>query len=368
MNLRALLDTIGRGPFLVKNRGLRYTYNHYYNLLHFQLYSSKNPLLVKLLYWLEPYPSYLEVEATTRCNLKCIMCEHTYWNEPARDLSFEEFKGLIDQFLGLKWIAFTGIGENFLNKDFMKMYRYLKSKWKGILIELYDTFYFIDEKIARELIQEIGLTRVLASIDGATKGTYEKIRVGSNFERVTSNVKRFIEIKRELSSPLPEIIFHYIISKANIHEVPQYVEYVKSLGGEDIFFTAMLHSFEEVKELVTEVPKEVIREAEKRGKELGVHITWNEDVPEQKPPISKCTEWTMPFIYVTGHVQPCCAAQEANRRPVQKEQSLGNVFEKSFKEIWNSGKYRNLRRMLAKGKVPAQCRDCPIYDTGRGRS
>ena len=38
------------------------------------------------------------------------------------------------------------------------MYRYLKSRWKGVLIELYDTFYFIDDEVARELIQEIGLT------------------------------------------------------------------------------------------------------------------------------------------------------------------------------------------------------------------
>ena len=66
----------------------------------------------------------MEIEVTTRCNLKCIICEHTYWDEPNRDMSFEQFKGIVDQFPKLKWIGLTGIGESFINKDFMKMLRY----------------------------------------------------------------------------------------------------------------------------------------------------------------------------------------------------------------------------------------------------
>ncbi len=69
----------------------------------------------------------------------------------------------------------------------------------------------------------------------------------------------------------------------------------------------------------------------------------------------------MPFIFVTGHVIPCCAENEANAREFQKKTSMGNVFKQSFREIWYGEKYRSLRKMLREGKVPPPCVNCPIY-------
>ncbi|OFV67074.1 MAG: Radical SAM domain protein [Candidatus Syntrophoarchaeum butanivorans] len=352
---------IKRLIFLLRNKGFRWTYNY----IHFStLYMTKNPLLIKLLQWLEPYPSYIEVEITTKCNLKCIMCEHTYWDEPSRDMSFEDFKKIVDQFPKLKWIGLTGIGESFLNKDFIKMLRYVKSK--GIYVELYDTFYFIDENNAKELIK-LGVDKLILSFDAATKETYEKIRVGSDFDRVVNNLKNFIRLKNEMNSHFPEMEFHYIISRANVHEVPDYIELIRSLVPDtpEIFFTRMLHEFEETKDLFVEIPQEIVEHAEAKARDLGVKISWNLDVPAVKPPINHCVAWYMPFIFVTGHVIPCCSGNEANQREFQKETSLGNVFEASFKEIWRGAKYKELRRKIRRGEVPEPCKNCCLYDVGR---
>jgi pyrroloquinoline quinone biosynthesis protein E len=297
------------------------------------------------------------------------MCEHTYWNEPNKDMSFEEFKSIIDQFPRLKWIGLTGIGESFINKDFMKMLRYVKSK--DIIVELYDNFYFINGEIANELI-EIEIDKIFASIDAATKETYEKIRVGSNFERVINNVSNMFKLKKQKNSYYPEIAFHYIINKYNIQEIPKYIELVHLITqGEcvTIQFTRMLHEFEEVKNLFVEVPVEIIQVAEDEAKKLGIRLVWNMDVPRIKPPISTCIEWSMPFIFVTGHVIPCCSGNEAGRRDFQKKTALGNVFKRSFKEIWYSEKYKNFRKMLRKGEVPLQCQNCCLYDVkGKGKN
>lgn len=361
MSSKLTLSNFKRLLFHLRNNGVKYTYN----IIHVGiLYGTKNPLLLKLLYWLEPYPPYLEIEVTTRCNLKCAMCEHTYWDEPDRDMSFEEFKGIIDQFPRLKWIGLTGIGESFINKDFMKMLRYVKSK--NIFVELYDTFYFIDEKIAKELI-ETRVDRLFVSIDAATEETYERIRVGSNFERVTNNVSNLFRLKREIKAYFPEVLFHYIVSKGNLNEIPQYIRLVHSLAkGENVAiqFTRMLHEFGEVENLFVEIPEEIIQAANGKASQLGVKVTWNADVPSVKPPVTKCTEWIMPFIFVTGHVIPCCSGNEAGHRDFQKETALGNVFEQSFKEIWHSEKYKTLRRMLRQGQVPLPCRNCCLYHTG----
>ncbi|MDO9464745.1 MAG: radical SAM protein [bacterium] len=364
MDLRLFLSKIKKLAFilayLLRRKGVKYTYN-YYHFLTF--WGRRNDFKRKLLYSLSPYPSYIEIEVTTRCNLRCIMCEHTYWNEPNRDMSFQEFKQIVDQFPKLKWIGLTGIGESFLNKDFIRMLKYVKSK--SIYVELYDTFYFIDKKIAKELI-EIEVDKIFVSLDAATKETYEYIRVGSDFEKVVNNVKNLFQLKREKNAFSPIVEFHYIISKANSQEVLPYIELVHSLINEkvNVQFTRMLHEFTDVSYLFTEVPEEIRQRIERRAKELGINVRWNADIPKVKPPITKCIEWTMPFIFVSGHVVPCCSGNEAGRRDFQKETALGNVFKTSFKEIWRSQNYKEFKGMLHRGEVPIQCRNCCLYDIG----
>ena len=100
------------------------------------------------------FPPFLEIEPTTICNFRCVCCEHTYWKEPAKNMTFEQFKKIFDQFGKPKWLGLTGIGSSYLNKDFHKMVRYAKSK--GTIVELMDHFaHFKDEGQIRELL-EIG--------------------------------------------------------------------------------------------------------------------------------------------------------------------------------------------------------------------
>jgi radical SAM protein with 4Fe4S-binding SPASM domain len=289
------------------------------------------------------------------------MCEHTYWDEPNRDMTFEEFKKIVDQFPKLKWIGLTGIGESFLNKDFMKMLEYVKSK--GIFVELYDTLLYVNESILKKLI-DLEIDKLFISIVGATRETYEKIMVNSNFERVMKNIRTLFRLKREMNAYFPEIEFHYIVTNLNLHEMLPFLEFVHSFGEPEIKirFTRMLHKFREVEQLFTEVPRNMVENILRRSKELNLIVEWNADVPQIKPPIHTCTAWIMPFIFVTGHVIPCCATNEANRREFQKKHALGNVFEKPFKEIWYGGKYEKFRKMLKEGKVPIQCKDCPLYE------
>ncbi len=313
-------------------------------------------------YFLPP-PRYMEIETTTRCGFKCLMCEHTYWKVPPMDMSFVQFKKVIDQFPTLKWIGMTGIGESFLNKDFVKMLKYVKSK--HIWVELFDPFFLIDEKIGKELIN-LGIEVMYVSLDGATKGTYEKIRVGSNFDTVIKNIRSFIKMKKERNSKYPRLIFHFIISKINIHEIEKYIELINSFGLEkpEILFTPVLHRYKEIDGLFTKVPEEIPKSVDKKAKELGVKITWNANVPKVLPSITKCFAWLMPFIFATGDVSPCCASNEQNEREFQVKNCFGNVFETPFKDIWNGKKFKEFRKQILGGEIPPICKTCTIYDTG----
>jgi MoaA/NifB/PqqE/SkfB family radical SAM enzyme len=232
------------------------------------------------------------------------------------------------------------------------------------LVELYDTFYFIDKKIAEELI-ELEIDIIFVSLDAATRETYERIRIGSSFDRVINNVRTMIKQREERNSVFPRLYFHFIVNKLNYQEIPQYIELVDSLSEHEKFriqISRMLHEFDQTRDLFMDVPDKIIKETEKKAKDAGIPVVWNLDVASNKKPIQQCVEWTMPFIFVTGHVIPCCSGNEAGRRDFQKATALGNVFEQSFKDIWYGEKYKKLRELLKQGKIPPACIDCCLYD------
>jgi len=354
-----------RAWMLYRLRGLRYVYNQWWLKTFYVPTDSKLALLLRLPYrWFPPYPTSIEIEASTACPFKCTICEHTYWDEPAKNMSFEQFKSIVDQLKDMKFIALTGIGENFLNRDFLKMYRYIKAKWPASYLEMYDNFYYITEDVAEKLL-DIGLEKTIISIEAATKETYEAIRVGSNFERVINNIRTFIEMKKRRNLYFPEVVFHFIINKANYQEIIPYMDMVKSLGGENIFFTNMLHRYPQVQHLYLqthEFPEHLKRQIFEKARRDELNISWNWDTAHKKKPMSGCTLWYQPFVYVTGHVVPCCAMNEGNMRDFQKQNSLGNVFEGGFRNVWYSDRFRSFRKNIAAGKVDPLCRDCPIFE------
>lgn len=354
------MNKLSRVLFLLKHKGLKSTYNKIYFYVSWAWIRGHTTICD---FYLKhpPYPKYIEVEVSTRCNLKCVMCEHTYWKEPAVDMTLSQFKNIIDQFPGLVWIGLTGIGESFINNDFLDMLDYVKKR--NITVELYDAFYYINPQVSKRLI-DLGIDQMFISLDAATKETYESIRVGSDYDKVISNIKYMFELKKKNNITFPELTFHYIILKSNLHEVLQYIDLVYSIAGTTapIQFSQMLHNHETVDHLFTVVPQETIDAIEHKANELGVEIHWNLDVPVDKPPMNRCVEWNMPFIFVNGDIIPCCASNESGNRDNQKKHKLGNIFKTPFKEIWNGKKYTALRNGLIKHKVTAACRNCCLYD------
>lgn len=352
---------LNRFKKMILYKGVKYTFNYFWFLVFYNSDFISEKIFRPLFPLSVFYPRYIEVEVSTLCNLRCKMCEHTYWKEKDQMMSFDQLKNIVDQFPKLKWIGLTGIGESFLNPDFSKMVDYVKKK--NLYLELYDSFSLINEKFAKGLI-EAGVDRMIVSIDAAAPETYEKIRAGAKFDQVIENIKRLKRLKKKMKAYYPEITFHYIVSKDNIDEILPFISLVKKIMGRQmtsIYFTAILHPFPEIKNMVVEVPDDLVEKANKKCHRLGIKVAWNRNVPGEKDPITKCNEWMMPFIFVDGTVVPCCAGNEANKRSFQRKTAMGNVFKTLFENIWNGPKYKALRKMIHEGKVPAACKYCTIY-------
>ena len=332
-----------------------------------QSYMTQVPSRIDRIFESNEFPTMLEVEVTTVCNLKCRICEHSYWSEKSQHMPFEKFKGILDQFPKVTWIGLTGIGESFMNPDFLDMVKLVKGR--GAYLELYDTFYFIDEKTANFLL-DVQCDKLIISLDAATAETYHKIRIGSDFQRVVGNLKRMFELKKRRGVSRMKLEFHFIVNSINIDEMVPFVRLAKEISKEEsprVLFTRMLHFYKETEDLFVEIPKHRKDEVLAVAKEIGVNVDWSADAVEDKPCCSKCTAWIMPFIFVTGEVIPCCAANEANSRARQKALSMGNIFETPMKEIWDNGKYTDLKNSLYKGKFPEVCQDCCVYKEGSHR-
>ena len=319
-----------------------------------------------------PYPKYIEIEMTSRCNKRCLICEHTYFKEPNIDLSFDDFKYLTDQF-DLKWVNLTGEGDAFLNKDYLKMIGYLKNR--GTSVYLVDSFDLINKNVSNELVK-MGVDGIYISMDGATRETYESIKVGCKYDRVINNIKSMLDVKKAYKSPIPEICFRYIVNKKNLHEMDDYVHVLNKLAtrkqwgdGSKIHFAGLL-DYPEIHQLyLKNIDQRYIDEAIDVPKSYkdGMPVVFAHTQENTNPSINRCLAWLEPyFALVPYHMAlPCCAVMMSNNRKKLAEYCFGDYTKEKFKDIWNHPYYKWFRKTVTnpKEKVPMLCAGCRAYDT-----
>src|SRR5688572_4732889 len=155
------------------------------------------------------------------------MCEISYWTEPGGDLEIEKLRTMLDHLPRLRRVDLTGIGEALMNRGFFKALKLLKSR--GLYVTLNDNFTMMTEEAARRII-ELGVNQIFISLDGATKQTYEQIRVGANFEKVIGNARRLVQIKKEMGKKRPEVKVNAVVSSDNYREIPDIVDLADDLG------------------------------------------------------------------------------------------------------------------------------------------
>ena len=145
-----------------------------------------------------PYlPTALWIEPTNKCNLKCIMCPNSVKeNKTEGFMDLGLYQKLIDEAKGfVNWVTLCISGEPLLHPDFPRMVRYAKQN--GIKTFVSTNATVMNDSMSLQILKS-GLDWISFSFDGCTKETYEKIRVGADFEKTISNIKNFLRWKRRL--------------------------------------------------------------------------------------------------------------------------------------------------------------------------
>ncbi len=264
------------------------------------------------------YPVELILEITNQCNLSCIMCPRSNTKRPIGMMGFDLFRNIIDQVKDYIELAYLsgGMGEPLMHPGIFDMIAYCRDS--GIRVGVSTNATLLDSTIIQKLLK-FPPDLMLFSLDGATKETHERIRVGSCFEKTMANVEGFLIEKEALKSSLPYAIAQMVYMPENQAEMDLFKKrWSKYKSLNDIRMKKFLH-----------LP--------------GAKYYPEEDSSPKKPGRCLCIlPWRQISISWEGKVTICCLDYEYR-------EEIGNVNNKPILELWNSEKMQYYRELLSSG-------------------
>ena len=306
-------------------------------------------------------PTRLDVELVSRCNFRGTMCQVSDWGptyQRAGDMSLEDFKALIDEQYGLVEIKLQGMGEPLLGQQtYFDMIRYARSRhiWvrstnNGSLLHFKDNY--------KNLIDS-GINEAQVSIDGTTKYTFEKIRLGGNFKLVKDNCKLLNNYCKELG--LLRTRMWTLLQRDNRAELMDFIPLAHELGFPRLTISMNLSDWGQEHWAKTNgeatiedaITPELASEAIERGRSLGVEVTFWNSVGKNntRNPEGLC-HWPFQWAFISSdmRVSPCAIISNPDVH------ELGDA--RRFTETWNSETYREFRRAHLEGRIPEVCQSC----------
>jgi len=325
-------------------------------------------------------PILLWIEPTDWCNLSCGVCQRSYLKDNnlrinSKHLTLDEFKKIFNEIKPLN-IELTGLGEPFLNPDFVPIIQFAGNS-NGAKISAFTNMTVFNKELAREVINSsIELLRI--SVDAAKGSTYEKVRGGDWFSKVSDNISTLTSLKKKYRKRSPFLRLSFVIQEDNFDEIADFVRLSKRLDVDGVFFQLMDFSFLKdgnkasfLEKLDKEKIKTRLKESQTLARKLGVSSNlafliqkfdyqWERYEGKNLNSLKarRCIfPWIAAYISVYGEVKPCCMAAPSEGLV------LGNIFEEKFEDIWNGQKFQKIRSLMKKGKYGAEiCRECTPKD------
>jgi len=302
------------------------------------------------------WPVIVKVDISPLCNLRCTFCVHAMpHNEPA--LERQQFRR--NQFMPVE--RFEQIAAEIDGKSSAVSLYYLgdplthpelagicESAWKHRLNSHISTnlsFRMTDKDIERLVTS--GLTHLTVCVDGLTQANYERTRVGGKIELVLNNLRRIVECKRHSNMKYPKVEAQFLKFQHNVHELPAALDLLDEIGVDQ----------------VTDFWGFLARATFMSPG--GYDVTG----PREDKVLPACYWPYMGMqIKYNGDVIPCCTYRTIEQYQVGADpRVLGNVFDTSVWEVWNSAAYRQIRRFVGKPSrvlgdpslTQTFCHECP---------
>lgn len=346
-------------------------------------------------------PYQTNISMTKRCNIRCVHCffhspllttENMFKLRRAKktnqELSDEKLikktrlldadttrtKELIFELLemGTRQFTFTGDGEPFLHPAIIDFIRAAKSKGSHCMANTNGTL--LDRPLADELIG-LGFDELKITTMAGTAEMYVATHPGSNqkdFSRLTDHLLYIAQRKKILGLKRPLVNLIFVSVGLNFDHVDAFVDFSRRVDADRVTFRPVddIHDAGLARIVPSdEQSRSMIRRLKKANATLNAHgISHNIDYFSKAYKQQLNTKqlyryvpcyygWLQPRIEIDGTVHACCRCNG----------SLGNIYQKSFHEIWFGPSYRRFRRQAihintGRHKIPdCACDRCPHY-------
>lgn len=321
-------------------------------------------------------PRSIYIEPTSRCNEFCQQCPRTLLSrEEDRDLTFDEFRSIVDQFPVLDRVVLHGLGEPLLNKELPLMIRYLKERGTYVLFN--SNGIALTARCGQALI-DAGLDEYRLSMDGATREMYARVRGVDAFDKIWRNVEAFVIMQRQQDAHRPAVSLWFTAMRENLHELPGLIDLASKAGIREVYLQRLVYfeaglaaakqalfrrSTPEEIELIHRC-EQMCRERQITFKAAGASTPVESIVRDfgERPWAGCQRPYTLTYITSSGNVLSCCFAPFGHRsaREYREERVLGNIFQEPIESIWHGERYNAFRRAFESDSPTRHCSQCGV--------
>ena len=326
------------------------------------------------------FPIALQLEFTSRCQLRCRMCPLTTGTSSSSRSPGPMHEALFEEVLAIarrcRSVILAGYGEPLTNPQCLPMLRALDAE--GVQVALATNGIALTRQVAEQLVALEHLVLINVSIDSPDPAVYLEVR-GGNVERpmqglanlmaVVDDPDRVVVSSVAMATNLPSLV-HFPallaemgVKRYSLQAVMDYTDYAQEHSLLDhAELEALLHAVEancaaNAIDLELSVPTRTradFADPDAARARFYGSGDWDEHLTRQ------ChVAWDIPFIDKDGRVFACCFAGSADTR------QLGQLGPQTFDEIWTGPAFRQFRKDIVDGATtPDICRRCSVAPLG----
>ncbi len=302
-------------------------------------------------------PIYVEISPTGICNHKCLFCHYNYLGHEGKfkkGKMLELVKELAT--MGVKSLVFAGNGEPTLHIDTIEAIQLAHSL--GVDVALSTNGALLKEEHFEILANCLTWIRFSFNAGSVENYAYVHQTKSDDFSKVVENIKKLKFVKSELNSKIT-IGTQYVLIPENKDLVLEHGKMLKGLGVDYFsvkhFYNHSHNEFEVVENIEDTFIEELSKESQKLCTDDFSFIVRSTSNLSSQRVYDKCygLEFIV-FIDENGDVYSCFSHQ------YDKKTIMGNIFENSFKDIWNSAQKKDsidyINNCITKNNCQPNCR------------
>jgi len=256
------------------------------------------------------------------------------------------FEGLLDANPHIAEVELSNYGEMFLNPRVRELLKIAHDRGVVLHADNGVNLNHVADETLRALVQ-YRFRSLTVSLDGATAESYGRYRLRGDFEKVIANIRRINELKHEMRSAFPVLVWQFIVFGHNEHEIETAKGMAAQLG---MSFRPKISWDDDVSP---------VRDANLVRIQTGLPATRAEHYRQTGTAYlrSICHQlWNAPVLNWDGRLLGCCRNYWGD---------FGvNAFEVGFEESLASDRFLQARQMLTGGAEAVEgvpCSTCELY-------